>query len=282
MKRLLITGGSGYLGARLLAAAGWEVAATYFTRPLAPVRGRAVRLDLRDAAAVQAAVRAFRPDVILHTACSNRNADHIAAIAPAARHLAQAAAEHGARLIHVSTDLIWDGEHAPYRDETPPAPLGDYGRAKAEAETIVAALCPSAALVRPSLIWGLDPLDRQTRWLADGARSGQRVTLFTDEYRCPVHVHDLAAALLELAAAPEVAGPWNMGGAQPLNRWEFGQRLLAALGLPAGRNVVPGAIRDSGLLRARDLTMVSARAGRELKTRLRGVDEVLADQEPGR
>ena len=276
MKRLLLTGSSGYLGQRVLRAAqGWEVTAAYFSRPPGG-QFQAVALDLRDGPAVRAALRAARPDAIIHTACSNRNAEQIRAIRPAAAHLAQFAAETGVRLVHVSTDLVFDGEQAPYTDEAPLSPLGDYGQAKAEAEAIVRRACPNAVIVRPSLIWGLDPLDHQTRWLAEAARSGGPATLFTDEIRCPVFVADLAEALLELSARPEVAGPLNAGGAQALNRWAFGLRLLAALGLPAGANITPGTSRAAGLVRARDQTLAPGRARRELRAPLRGVDEALA------
>ena len=276
MKRLLLTGGSGYLGSHLIQAAqDWEVYATYFSRPLAPARGAAIPLDLRDANAVRALLRDAHPAAVIHTACSNRDPDNVSAIVPAARHLASAAREFGLRLVHVSTDLVFDGEHAPYADDAPPAPVSDYGRAKAEAERVVAEIDPAAVIVRPSLIWGLDPIDRQSGWLVDGVRRGERVTLFTDEYRCPVYVHDLCAALLELASRPDISGPMNLGGPQSLTRWAFGMRLLAALKLAPGSNVVRSTVKESGLVRARDLTMISTRACQLLESRLRSVDEVI-------
>ncbi len=278
MKRLLITGGSGYLGSHLIQVAavrGWEVYTTYFSRPLAPAHGAALPLDLRDANAVRALLREIRPAAIVHTACSNRDPGNVSAIAPAARHLASAARESGLRFVHLSTDLVFDGEHAPYADDSPPTPIGDYGRVKAEAERVVAEIDPAAVAVRPSLIWSLAPIDRQTGWLVDGVRRGERVTLFTDEYRCPVYVHDLCAALLELASRPDLSGLMNLGGPQSLSRWDFGLRLLAALRLTPGPNVVRSTVKESGLLRARDLTMISARARQLLESRLRSVDEVL-------
>lgn len=278
MKRLLITGAAGFVGGALLPAAqAWDVCATYYTRPVLPARGRALALDLQDGAAVRALVREWRPDAVIHTACSNRSAAHIAAIVPAARHLAEAAAECGARFVHLSTDQVFDGENSPYQDDSPLAPLGDYAGAKAAAETIVRALCPTAVIARPALVWGLAPLDHQTRWLVEGVRRGAPVTLFTDEYRCPVFVGDLVAALLELAATPALRGPMNTVGGQALTRWDFGRRLLAALQIPLGPNVVPGTVAGSGLIRARDLRLLNQRAERELQTRLRGVDEVLRD-----
>ncbi len=278
MTRLLITGGSGYLGAYLrqaTAAQGWDVQTTYFSHPVAGA-GTPHALDLTQATAVQALLAELRPAAVIHTACSNRDAANIAAIEPAARHLAAAAQALGTRLVHVSTDMVFDGEHAPYHDESALAPKGAYGRAKAAAEISVAELCPTAARVRPSLIWSLEPLDRQTAWLVDGMRRGQRLTLFTDELRCPVHLTDLTTALLELAARPDLSGPFNLGGPQVLNRWDFGLKVLAALGLPRGCHVLPGTVAESGLERARDLTLICRRATELLSISIRSVDEITA------
>jgi len=277
VKRLLITGGSGFLGQHLVdAGREWDVCATYYSRPFSSPHALALPLDLRDESAVRAAIRQTQPSVVIHTACANRSPEHIAAIVPAAHHLALIARENGLRLIHLSTDLVFDGEHPPYDDNAPPSPITDYARAKAEAEAIVASLCPSAVIVRPSLIWRLDPLDHQTRWLVEGRQRGDKITLFTDEYRCPVHVHDLCAALLELAGRPDISGPLNLVGPQALNRWDFALKILATLGLEPGPNLAPGTIGGSGLIRARNVILLATRARQLLVTRLRSVDEVLS------
>jgi dTDP-4-dehydrorhamnose reductase len=277
MKRLLLTGASGFLGAHVLQAAlHWHVAPTYFSHAIAHLNAR--RLDVRDATAVDAMVKDFWPEAIIHTACSNGSAEEIASITAGARAIAAAARRHGARLVHLSSDIIFDGEHAPYADEARPSPVTDYARAKAEAEAIVAEMCPEAVIVRPSLIWSLNPLDHQTGWLVRGLERGEQITLFTDEWRCPVHVTDVAAALLELAARPDIAGPFNFGGPQAYNRWEFGNKMLAALNIAPGLNLISGTVRGSGLVRARDLTMMSVRATALLKTKLRAVDDVLGQK----
>ena len=277
--RLLITGVSGYLGAALAAAAqaagGWETTGAYFSH-VPPNSTCALRqLDLRDAAAVEAAFAAIRPDSVIHTACSNHDDENVSAILPAAENLASACRAYGARLVHVSTDLVFDGEQSPYSDDKAPSPITPYGAAKAEAEAAIKRQCASAAIGRPSLIWSLDPLDRQTAWLVEGVRRGTPVTLFTDEIRCPVYLPDLAAALLELAARPEVGGPLNLAGRQALSRWDFGLRLLQAIGLEIGTNVRSGTVAASGLVRARKLELAGRRAEQLLATRLRGVDQVL-------
>lgn len=121
-------------------------------------------------------------------------------------------------------------------------------------------------------------MDRQIGWLVDGLRRGTPVTLFSDEIRCPVQLTDLTAAPLELAARRQPAGPLNLGGQQALSRWDFGLRLLHALGLARAENVQPRTVAQSGLLRARNLTLEGRRAGQLLATSLRRVDEVLTGE----
>jgi dTDP-4-dehydrorhamnose reductase len=283
MRRVLVTGASGFLGAcvattALAQPAEWQMTGTYFTQPTQQASAPMRQVDLRDSRAVRQLLALVKPEALIHTACSNRDEASIQAIVPAARNLAAACHAAGIRLVHVSTDLVFDGEHAPYADAAMPTPITPYGRAKGEAEATIAELCPTAVITRPPLIWSLDPMDRQTGWLVEGLRKGTPVTLFTDEIRNPVFLRDLAAGLLELAALPQVTGTFNMGGRQALNRWDLGLRLLRALGLERADNVRPGTVEGSGLVRARNLMLESRRAEQTLATRLRGVDEVLGNK----
>lgn len=277
MKRLLITGGSGFLGSRLtqLATASekWGVYPTFFNTSIA--HANAIRLDLRDRAEVEKTVRALKPEVIIHQAVSNRNDEHVAAIVPSARHVADAAIDVHARLIHVSSDMVFDGEHPPYTEESPAAPVNPYGAAKAFAEGLIASMMPEALIVRPSLIYGFDPVDKQTGWIVEGIRKGETVRLFADEIRCPIWVDTLATALLELAETRH-SGILNIGGPR-LNRWDYGMKMLACLGLTPGPNVIRSTIAESGMKRPADLTLDVSRAKRLLRTRLLRVEEAFAN-----
>lgn len=277
MNRLLITGGSGYLGSRLLQLAdqssAWETHTTFFENPIP--HPRAHRLDLRDRAATEALIATVRPDVIIHQAVSPRNDEHIAAIVPSARHIMDAAIANHIRLVHVSTDMVFDGENAPYDDDAAPAPLTPYAAAKAEVEALLASVTsdmPDCLIVRPSLIYGFDPIDKQTGWLVDGLKRGDTVRLFTDEIRCPIWVDTAALALLELADSSH-SGRLNLVGS-PLNRWDFGMLLLNYLRLDPTPNVIPSTVAQSGLKRPRNLTLSNAKAKRWLKTPLLSVEEV--------
>lgn len=273
MRTLLITGGSGYLGARLFqvasASGAWEVHTTYLSTPLR--HPNATQLDLRNRAQVQKAVAALRPDVVIHQAISNRSDEHVAAIVPAARHIVEAALDNEVRLIHVSTDLVFDGEHPPYAEESPVAPVNPYGAAKAFAEGLITSIMPEALVVRSSLIYGFDPMDKATAWLVEGMRRGETVRLFTDEIRCPIWVDTVANALLELADSKH-GGILNLGG-PPLSRWDFGVKMLACLGLRPSANVVRSPMAESGLKRPANLTLDVSKAKRLLQTPLINIEE---------
>ena len=190
--KLLVTGGSGYLGNGILACApgDWQIVATYLTQPISSGRVAAICLDVRDERAVGRLVADFSPDVIIHTAALMRGAGLIAANADGTCHLARAAERIRARLVHLSSDVIFDGEHAPYGESARPAPISAYAVSKALAETAVQAECSNAVIVRTSLIYGLAPLDSRTRQTLAGGMP----LLFTDEFRCPILREDLVDA----------------------------------------------------------------------------------------
>ena len=280
-KRLLITGGSGYLGRHLArrVAAGWPGEWRYTTFSADPLgRPQGVRLDLRDAAAVERFVAGFAPAAIIHTAGSNITPDMAAVIVAGTAHIAAAAARVGARLVHLSTDSVLGGDAAPYDESAPPAPRTDYGRAKAAAEALALAH-PNAVAVRTSLIYGLEEMDNGTAWMAAALRAGQPVTLFTNQRRNPVWVETLAAACLELVAHP-YTGVLNVAGRQVLTRAEFARRLLDWWDV--GERATLSLAEDASGRWPVDCALDVRLAERLLRTPLLGVDEVLRAGERGR
>lgn len=277
--RLLVTGGSGYLGDWVvrLAQPTWDVTATYCTQPIATPGATWRHLDVRDAAAVAALVREVKPDVLIHTAAANPglNTDFTGVNGDGTRAIARAAAENGARLIHLSTDVIFDGERGTYTEEDTPNPITDYGRSKALAEAEIGVSGAQAVIVRTSIIYGRrPPLDRQTQRILNSLRNGTPISLFTDELRNPICVESLAEALLELARL-DYTGTLNVAGAQALSRYDFGVRLARFHGVDPSP-IQAASSRASGLIRPLDCTLDCAKAQKLLKTSLPGVDTVLA------
>ena len=273
MLKILVTGGSGYLGRHLvpLALPGFSVQYTFFEHdPLALPNGR--KLDIREETAVTHLIHTFRPNVIIHTAGSNRGADMEAVIVQGTRHVSQAAAEVGARLIHLSTDSIFDGKAPPYGETAVPTPVNAYGRAKARAETIVSQH-PNHVIVRTSLIYSLDRMDHGTRWMAAALKAGEPVTLFNNQVRNPVWANALCRACLELAAN-SYTGVLNVAGRQVLTRADFGLKMLDWWGVASRDTLTIGpSLNEQWPL---DCTLDLSRGTAVLQTPMPGVDEVLA------
>lgn len=264
--KLLVTGGAGYLGSEVCRQAvelGWEVLATRLDRE--PPHGRPLRLDVRDEEATARAFLRHGPDVV-HTAYRLSGPDMESAIVRGSHSVALNAHRCGARLIHLSTDLVFDGEQgAPYVEEDEPRPVSQYGIAKARAEELVLQLHPGALLVRTSVLYGkAEPGPQELLAFSD-------VDFYVDEIRCPTVVGELASALLELARL-EAAGPLHVAAADAVSRYELARRLRAAHGLdPDEVRGVP--TPRTG--RARNVALDSSRAAGLLATRLRGLREVL-------
>ncbi len=260
----------------LRVARDWQdVAYTCFqSSPPDHLPGQRLDLDLRDEAAVFQAFETWRPDVVVHTAAPRgRNRDY-ADITLMAEAVVTAAQAIGARLVHLSTEAVLDGQQSPYLDNAPPCPVSPYGKAKAEAEQLVAVRHPAAAIVRTSLIFGLSPLDKHTQWLVSDLAAGEQVRLYTNDVCCPIWVENLAAAVLDLAGR-DAPGYINIAGTQPLSRWEFGLRTLDALGIQPTDNLQRGLRAEKGSLRPRHLVLDVSHALAILKTPLLTVDEAL-------
>lgn len=258
--RILVTGGrTGYLGRHVVAAAaGHDVVAV-----------GSVDADVRDPSAVEALVDHCRPDVVVHTAYVQSDSE---VTGPGAAHVARAASRAGARLVLVSSDVVFSGSEKPYDESAVPDPVSAYGEAKVLAENAALDSGADAVVARTSLLMGDGRSVHEAMFhaLARGADG----VLFEDERRCPVHVADLAAALVELAGN-DVRGVLHLGGADPMSRLDLGRLVARRDGLD------PGALRagrradlaDPGPI---DVRLDSSLASRLLTTRLRGAREFLA------
>ncbi|MGB7307344.1 MAG: sugar nucleotide-binding protein [Burkholderiaceae bacterium] len=289
--KLTITGASGYLSQRLLPLAASRasvVGVARNTNNIAdtnndstgfPVIKQAA--DLTDYQQIRKLIDTYQPDAIIHAAAATRGADqsqmnrvnHLAT-----RYLAELAGERGIRLVMVSTDMVHAGTNAPYDDDAQPTPINTYGESKAQAELAVASLCPAAAIVRTSLIYGLDHIDHGTRGFADRLENGEPLNLFTDVIRQPVWIETLANALCQLALVDRcVSGPINIVGSQALSRADFAIKMLRYWRSPVATGsdrlrLVSGA-NVAGI--PMDLRLRCTRA-KQLGWALPGVDEVLS------
>ncbi len=228
---LLVTGGHGFLGrrvCRLATEAGLDV--------VAPT---SAELDVRDPAAVEAAMRSAGVDAVVHLAYRRTERDTIVDGSAA---VARAAAASGARLVHLSTDVVFGGRDSAYVESDQPHPIEPYGAAKAEAESLVASITPQAALVRTSLLLsdgvGDDDLGQPELDALGAARGEVTFTFFTDEIRCPARAVDVATGVIGLINTHrDLSGPVHLAGPEALDRATLARRIVSGHGYDPARLV---------------------------------------------
>lgn len=262
--RITVIGGSGYLGRELVrraAASGHEVSATFHANAPGRENARWHRLDVSSRQDVAAVIAHIQPNCVINT---------VWATGPA--NIALAATECGAHLIHVSSDGLFSGTAPAYAEDAAPDPITEYGMAKAAAEAEVRAIDPTAAIVRTSLILG-DGHSAHEQLVKDLISNKRQGMLFTDDVRCPVHLADLAAALLEIADQRR-RGILHAGGAEAVSRYDLGRMIARKLGLDEEclRPGLRAALPTPGPIAVR---LDSRRTQATLRTTLRGATEFL-------
>lgn len=217
--RVLITGARGQVGSALLTSAPLDV----------EVRGTAHgELDIGDAASVAEYVADFRPQVIInaaaYTAVDKAESEpdlamRINAGGPA--NLARSAHQCGARLIHVSTDFVFDGRaSSPYRADDVPAPLSVYGASKLAGEREILAGLPDAVIVRTAWVYAAQGNNFVRTMLRLMKERGQ-VNVISDQVGTPTSARSLACALWAFCARPDLKGVFHWTDAGVASWYDF-------------------------------------------------------------
>lgn len=253
-----VTGAGGLIGHALITSR-WR------SRDWEAVALERSALDLTDEAAVSRRFEAEQPDAVIHCAAMSRSpacqreperAQRVNV--EATRHLARLFA--GRPMVFLSTDLVFDGRQAPYREDAATGPLSVYARTKADAEGLVLE-DPVHLVVRTSLNHGTSPT-RDRGFNEDMERAwaeGRSLSLFVDEFRCPLGAEVTARALWRLLEVG-ARGIVHVAGRERLSRWEIG--CLLAGGDARRRALVQTAsLKDfPGAPRSPDTTLDVSRA----------------------
>ncbi len=285
-KRLLITGGSGFVGGHLLQQAQhhYETHATFLSHRMADSGAVQHRIDLAQVEQLEHLLAEIQPEIIIHTAaisqpdfCEQHQEQTHAVNVVTTDALARWSARHQARLIFTSTDMVFDGQRGMYRESDSPSPISAYARSKVAAEQVLLQQHRNCVVARVALVYGLNlvrPTSFFEKMLLD-LKAGKSVTLFYDQFRSPIWVNNLAAALLELAENHFV-GIIHLGGSERISRWEFGLKACKIFQLP-GQNLIKKSMDDlpTAAPRPRDISFAVDLARRVLKTRLLNCEEGL-------
>lgn len=241
MSGWLVTGASGMLGTEVvreldrLRLAGQPVGKV-------TAAGRDL-LDLTDPAGIRAGIRAVRPDVVINCAAwtavddaETREEEALAVNGHGVRELALACAEVGARLVHVSTDYVFDGTAAvPYPEDAPPAPVNAYGRTKLAGERAVLELLPqSGYVVRTAWLYGAAG-PNFVRTMVRLAAERETVDVVDDQYGQPTPAADLARRLVLLPRIGAPAGIYHGTCTGRTSWYELAREVFALLGADPDR-----------------------------------------------
>lgn len=281
MSPLVLFGAGGFLGQqvlRLLSERGEEVIC--LGRQAIPDAAFHT-CDVRDGARVTELLDSLQPSRILNCASVASVAGCFANPVRARsvncdfpRVLGEWCAKNATRVVHVSTDMVFAGD-APsggYVEDSEARPASEYGASKLAGEEALLVAEPRALVVRLPLLFGDScgrGLGASDSILAAVAR-GEQLGLFTDEWRTPLAVRDAATALLELCEG-EARGVLHLAGGERVTRFELGELVLAAHGLPA--DSIRASLRsevEASEPRPRDLSLNSELARAKLNCKLRG------------
>jgi len=233
--KILITGASGFLGGYLVRAAQGqgELIGTYWEHPRAMPGIELHRMDLTDLVAMAQFVRKVQPQIIIHTAalanldaCEAQKDLAWRSNVDATRMMAAVAHELGCRLVHISTDMVFDGKRGNYSEDDMPEPISYYGYSKRMAEEDVLHAYPDALVVRVALLYGF-PVSGGNSFSTEifkHLRAGNRIKVFVDQFRCPIWAGNAAAAVVELATT-SIRGVLHLAGSERLSRAEFAREL---------------------------------------------------------
>jgi len=270
-----ITGAGGLIGNYLVQTAP-KFAPTWRTRALTRAQ-----LDLLNFDAVRREFQKDQPQLVLHcaamTGIAETQANPVLAgrvNVEATRLLAELSAE--IPFVFFSTDLVFDGRKGNYVETDAVNPIHVYGETKVAAEQIVLKN-PRHLVMRTSINGGISRAGNRgfNEQLRRARNTGQKMKLFTDEFRCPIFAGETARAAWELAVR-NCAGLFHVAGAERLSRWQIGQ-LLARRWPELKANMEPGSARDfPGPPRAPDSSLNISKAQKILSVPLPGLSEWLA------
>jgi len=274
---VLITGAAGLIGRYLIKTAQrWA--------PRWEVRGLTRQdLDLADAASLTSVVRSLKPLVIIHCAALSRTKD-CEEDPESARRINVTVTEHLAQLsqaipfIFLSSGEVFDGKTGWYVESDEPNPINVYGRTKLAAEQAVLQN-PGHTVVRVVLTAGTSETGNRSfvEEMCRIAKAGKDLTLYTDEFRCPLPAGVIARALWELVDRKQ-PGLYHLGGSERLSRWEIGEALLARYPELTGHLLKGSARNHVGSPRPADLSLCCDKVQSLLSFRIPGFREWLVER----
>lgn len=244
MKKLLITGASGFLGWHLcqLAKQEWDIYGTYLSHPLEIPGMKILQANLTSFQELKRIFNDVKPEAVIHTAahsqpnfCQTHPEESHAINVTASCNIAGLCADNSIPCAFTSTDLVFDGLNAPYRETDAVCPVNLYGEQKTIAEAGMLERYPMTAVCRMPLMFGAATPTAKSfiQPFIQTLQAEKELNLFIDEFRTPVSGTSAAKGLL--LALEKINGIIHLGGKERISRYDFGQILVEVFQLTATR-----------------------------------------------
>jgi dTDP-4-dehydrorhamnose reductase len=233
--KILITGANGLLGQKLIELLQQDkdvnLIATAHRSLVTPLkRGEFSTLDITQRDQVEKLVGETKPDVVINTAamtnvdrCETEQATCWLTNVTAVQYLLDACKKYDARLIHLSTDFIFDGTHGPLNETAIPNPVNYYGKSKLEAERLIQKSIISWCIIRTVLVYGITADMSRSNivlWVKKSLEEGKTIHVVNDQWRTPTLAEDLALGCY-LAAKKKANGIYHISGKDFLSPYDI-------------------------------------------------------------
>ena len=243
MKTIFITGGNGLLGSKILA----QTAESYHLVSIDIQKNpnshynhmRYFQCDIRDRKQIKQRIAKSDPDVVVHLAaytdvdgCEIHRNEAWEVNVHGTENVAMACKELNIKMVHLSTDYVFDGEKGPYREGDKPNPIGFYGKTKLESETIVLEMLDNVIIARTMVLYGFSTGVRPnfTTWLVGKLYQKEKVSIVRDQFGTSTLADDLAQMILKIVQK-DCVGIYHTAGKDLLSRYDFAQMIAEVFNL---------------------------------------------------
>jgi dTDP-4-dehydrorhamnose reductase len=235
--RVLITGGTGLLGLKLLEYCLRKAIDVYAIDTTIPPnierKGMFTELDITDAESITSMISELQPDVVVNTAamtdvdlCETEKEQAWRVNAEGAKNVAKACLQARAFLIHVSTAYVFEGEKGLYGEDDEPNPMSYYGYTKLKGEEFVKNSSIEWCIARTDVLfgWGRPNRPNFATWVLSKLEKRENIKAITDQYCSPTLNSNLAEMMVEVAER-KLQGILNLAGATRINRFDLAKKI---------------------------------------------------------
>jgi len=236
--KVFITGANGLLGQAITSVftreTGWKlICSSVEDKSFLDYGHTYEKLDITNKEDVKRIISEHKPDVIVncaaftnvdaceteHEACWKLNVDGL-------KNLIIAARREGSKVIHISTDYVFDGKNGPYTEDDTPNPISFYGRSKLAAENALTTSGIDHAIVRTMVLFGLGVNIKPNfaLWMIDKLKAGESINIVDDQIGNATMIDDLAWGILKVIEKKQT-GIFNIAGKDILSRYDFALKI---------------------------------------------------------